>query len=213
MTWNATHVRSIEVHGYTQCLLEAVRCLIEGGIVCFPTETFYALGTLYDNQKGLERIAHLKGRPAGKVFPLIIGDFDMLESVAVEVDELARKLMVSLWPAALTFVVRAREGLSDFVKDARGTVAVRLPESRLARQLCREVKRPVTATSANKAGKDPARSIRDVEAQFPEGIDLIIDGGESRARKPSTIIEVRGGKVRVLREGAVSLSRIPLFSE
>lgn len=201
-------VMGIETDGHAQCLDAAARCLKEGGIVCYPTETFYALGVLYDNHQGLERLALLKGRPAGKAFPLIVGDFEMLVSVAVEIDELAQKLMASLWPGALTFVVRAREGLSPYVKDARETVAVRLPDSRFARHLSREVGRPVTATSANRAGASPARGVPVVRDHFPEGIDLIIDGGESRANLPSTIIEVRGGEVRLLREGAVPLSLI-----
>lgn len=201
-------VRSIETDGHDQCLLAAAECLKQGGVVCYPTETFYALGALYDNNKGLERIVRLKGRPGGKAFPLIIGNFQMMVVVAAEVDELARKLMAALWPAALTFVLRARGDLSPFVKDPRETVAVRLPGSRFARELSLEVGRPVTATSANRAGAPPARSVADVMQQFPEGIDLIVDGGESEARLPSTIVEVRGGRVVLIREGGVPFSHI-----
>jgi len=201
-------VRSVEEEGLEVCLEAAGRCLTEGGVVCFPTETFYALGVLYDNEDGLRRVVDIKGRPPSKAFSLIIGDRACLEMLVEKLGTLERGIAESLWPSPLTVVFRAKNGLSSFITDEDGTVAVRIPAPSFALDLAVRVGMPITATSANPSGMSPARSAADVREYFIEGIDMLIDGGESSARYPSTIIRVDGDNVKVLREGAVSASEL-----
>jgi L-threonylcarbamoyladenylate synthase len=201
-------IRSIDRHGYEECLEAAAKCLVKGNVVCFPTETFYALGARYDDEESLLRISLLKGRPATKTFSLVVGDIRALSFVVSDIDSLTQKIIRNLWPSALTVVFGAREGLSPHIRDERNTVAVRMPDKSFALDLAKRVRIPVTATSANHSGLPPARSGEEVIRYFPEGLDLLIDGDICKAELPSTIIEVRAGKVHVLREGVVPASSI-----
>ncbi len=201
-------IKSINELGYETCLQRAVEFIREGRIVGFPTETFYALGVRYDNDASLKRVVDIKERPGSKSFSLIIGEISELSLLARDVDSLTQRIIDKLWPSALTVVFRAKEGLSGYITDERGTIAVRMPARSFALELARMIKIPITATSANVSGKSPARSGEDVAAFFPQGIDLLIDGGESRAAYPSTIIEVVGDRIRFLREGVIRRSEI-----
>lgn len=194
---------SVEEDEQEHCLEKAVRYLRDGKVVCFPTETFYAIGALYDNEDGLMKIAVLKNRPRSKAFSLIIGSRKGLALLAEHVTEAERKIMDQFWPGPLTLIFRAKAHLLSYIKDERGTVAVRMPGPSFALDLARRLSVPVTATSANVSGLTAARNARDVKDSFPKGIDLLIDGGECAAVKPSTIIEVIRGKVNVLRKGIV----------
>ncbi|MGE5893379.1 MAG: L-threonylcarbamoyladenylate synthase, partial [bacterium] len=147
-------------------------------------------------------------RHASKPFPLIIGDRALLSLVVSEIGPLEEKIMDAFWPGPLTIVFKAREGLSRYIVDERSTVAVRMPGRSFALDLAERIRIPITATSANRTEMHPAKSGREVIQYFPEGIDFLIDGGESTAETPSTILEVRAGKVRLLREGVVPLSGI-----
>jgi L-threonylcarbamoyladenylate synthase len=190
------------------CLQRAVDFIRKGRVVSFPTETFYALGVRHDNEDSLRRVVEVKKRSGSKAFSLIIGDVSELSLLVRDIDPLTQKIIDKLWPSALTIIFRAKEGLSRYVTDERGTIAVRMPARSFALELARMVKLPLTATSANASGMPPARSSADVAAYFHEGIDLLIDGGESRAAYPSTIIEVVGGEITVLREGVIRRSEI-----
>lgn len=201
-------IKRIGEHGYDACLTAAAAYLGSGKVVCFPTETFYALGACYDRKEALQRIARLKGRETSKAFSLIIGRREDLSLIVSEMDFLARRIIDNLWPAALTVVFKAREGLYHYIRDERNTVAVRMPAPSFALDLVRKLGIPVTATSANQSGMPPARNAEEVMNYFREGIDLLIDGGMRSVSLPSTIIEIRKGEVKILREGAVSKAEV-----
>jgi len=196
---------SIKTDGYDLCLGKAAEYLLAGKIVCFPTETFYAIGVQYDNEEGLKRIAGIKKRPGTKSFSLIIGDRRDLDLLADHVSGEEARIIDTYWPGPLTLVFKAKGNLLSYIKDEQNTVAVRMPGPSFALDLARRLSLPVTATSANVSGMPPAKSVPEVSEAFSEGIDLIIDGGESTAAKPSTIIKLRKGKITVLREGAVHI--------
>ncbi len=201
-------LRSIENDGYDFCLSLASKYLEQGKLVCFPTETFYALGGKYDNEDALLRIIRLKGRPSSKVFSLIIGNKSHLNFLVADTTPLEKSIIDNVWPSAVTLVIRASKGLLPHVVDKRGTVAVRMPAQSFALDLAKRLEFPITATSTNPSGMPPARSAEEVRKYFPEGIDLLIRGHECTAYLPSTIIEVKGERIRVIREGVVTLSEI-----
>jgi L-threonylcarbamoyladenylate synthase len=201
-------IKSIIKGGYGKCIDIASEYLRTDKIVCFPTETFYAIGTRYDYEEGLERIAELKKRPGAKAFSLIIGGKEDLSTIVAYIEPLAEKIIDRLWPGALTIVFNAHKGLPALIRDVNDTVAVRVPGRSFALDLAMSVGFPITATSANRSGMPPSRSVEDIKKYFTEGIDLVIDGGVSSAKYPSSIIKILQDKIVVLREGELNESDI-----
>jgi L-threonylcarbamoyladenylate synthase len=196
---------SLQEDGAEAALRVAVPVLGNGGIVAFPTETFYAFGVRYDSIEALARLYALKGRPERKAVGLIVGDTGMLDMLAARVDPLAQRLMEKYWPGPLTLLFEAREGLLPEVV-SEGRVAVRQPGGGFALALAREAEFPITATSANPSGAEPPRDAQSVVGYFPEGLDLVIDGAETPGGLPSTLVDTTGEGPRILREGACKLS-------
>lgn len=180
---------------------KAVKVLRDGGIVAFPTETFYGLGVQFDNEQALRRLYEIKRRPFDKAIPVIVSSVKQAISLASEVSLLERLLMDRYWPGPLTIVLKAKKGLSNHITAGTGKVAVRIPGRSFALTLAKEAGFPITATSANISGEPPADNAPKVLEYFDEKIDLIIDGGKTYGIEPSTIVEVSHGRVKILRKG------------
>lgn len=192
----------------SKVISEAIRVIRKGGIVAFPTETFYGLGVRYDDTYALKNLYELKQRPAEKAMPLIIGGADVLPLVARSVNALAENIMAKFWPGPLTILFPARENLSEYITAGTGKVAVRIPGSSFSLDLARSLQTPVTATSANISGQPPACSPGEIIEYFDTGIDLLVDGGMTRGGLPSTIVDISEKEISILRPGAVSSEEI-----
>ena len=186
-------------------IADSLEIIGSGGIVAYPTESYYALGVLATDEKALESLFLLKKRPAEKPLPLIVGDAETLASVVKRVPDRAVELMKMYWPGPLTIVFEAADNISDLLTAGTGKVAVRVPGESVALRLAREAGFPMTATSANISSQPPADSPEAVLSYFGDSIDLIIDGGRTPGGKPSTIVDATVDPVRVLREGRVLL--------
>lgn len=206
---------TIRLHKETirDTLDKAVGILKSGGIIAYPTETFYGLGVKFDLAESLRRLYELKKRPPDKAMPVIIGGRNMLPEI-VPVDWLAslpsaaESLMDGFWPGPLTLLCPAREGLSEFLTAGTGTIAVRIPGESFALRLAKETGFPFTATSANLSGMPPAVNGQEIIRYFDEDLDLLIDGGQTPGGLPSTIAVVSGKGVKVIREGAITKREI-----
>jgi L-threonylcarbamoyladenylate synthase len=181
----------------------AVELLKNGGIIAYPTETFYGLGAKFDSADALKKIYEIKQRPQDKAMPLIIGERDLLPVIAVGVSITASALMDKFWPGPLTLIIPARKNLSEYITAGTHTVAVRIPGESLALRLAQTAHFPITATSANLSGLPPARDIETVLGYFGDKIDLIIDAGPTPGGLPSTIVDARGSALKILREGVI----------
>jgi L-threonylcarbamoyladenylate synthase len=187
-----------------EALDRALRVLGEGGMVAYPTETFYGLGVRFDDASALGRLFEIKGRPSDKPVSLIVGTEASLSLVAAEVTTAARRLIDSYWPGPLTILFRAREGLNDALT-LEGKVAVRVPGESFGLNLARALAFPITATSANPSGGEPPSTAEEVARLLPEGVDLLIDAGPTPGGKPSTVVDASGEELRLLRAGAVEV--------
>ncbi|MBZ0156470.1 MAG: threonylcarbamoyl-AMP synthase [Alphaproteobacteria bacterium] len=185
-------------------LREAVATLQGGGIIAYPTETFYGLGAKYDILSAIERIYEVKRRPAEKAMPLIIGRRELLPLLTDSVSAQAEELMRTFWPGPLTLLFSARSVLPAPLVSG-GRVAVRIPGESFALRLALKADFPITATSANISAHPPARSLEMILDYFGDSLDCIIDGGESPGNIPSTIVDVAGEKIALLRKGAVDI--------
>ena len=193
-------------------LNSAVEIINGGGIVAYPTETFYGLGVRFDIEDSLKRLYEIKQRPHEKAMPLIIGAAGLLPVVTASVNATAISLMDRFWPGPLTLLFQAREGLSDFITAGTYKVAVRIPGDSFALEFAKLINMPVTATSANPSGGIPAGDAETVIRYFGEGVDLVVDCGPAPGGLPSTIVDVTGEGIKIMREGMINKKTLSLNS-
>lgn len=178
-----------------------------GGLVAFRTDTFYGIGVDPFNPAALELVNTLKGRD-GKPILVLAADPEDAARLIKERTRMFDILAVHHWPGALTLVAPARAAAPELLTAGTGTVGVRLPDDASARAIVRACGGLLTATSANPAGRPPARTAKEVADYFPNGPGLVIDGGPTRTELPSTVIDVTGSKPRLIREGVVTRSEL-----
>ena len=193
-------------------LIEQVRAgvalLREGGIVAFPTDTLYGLGADFSSSSAVRRVMEIKGRDEQMGLPLLLSDAGDLSLVALDVPEAVWTLAQHFWPGALTLLVPRSPAVPDLLTGGRDSVAVRLPDHPVPRALALGLGRPITGTSANLSGQDAALTAEQVTTQLGAAVELVIDGGHAPQGLPSTILDVTGPVLKVVRQGAVSLAAI-----
>lgn len=187
---------------------EAAALLRRGGIVAYPTETFYGLGALASRRDALLRLAAAKLRPEGKPLPLLAGDLAQVEEVASLAAPLARRLAGRFWPGPLTLVLPAAATLDPLVTAGDATVAIRIPGSEVARALALEAGGALVSTSANLSGEPPPADAGALSPALRARIDGVLDGGPTPGGLPSTIVSVSGDTLRQVRAGAVAWAEI-----
>lgn len=180
----------------------ALEVLKRGGLVAFPTDTVYGLGTLAFDGQAVARIYRAKGRAREKAIPILLPDADQLDAVARDLPDVARRLARRFWPGPLTLVVPKRPELPPEVS-ATDTVGVRVPDHPAALRLLR-LAGPMAVTSANRSGEPSACTAEEVLAALEGRIDLILDGGRTPGGIPSTVVDCTGPDLKVLREGPVT---------
>ncbi len=183
-------------------LAEAAALLKAGGVLAYPTETFYGLGADAANDAAIERIFLLKGRTATNPLPVIVGAERDLASIAV-VDETSRKLIAAFWPGPLTLVLPAVPGVSAKLTANSGRIGIRISSNPIAAGLARALGRPITATSANPSGGPERTGASDVIRDMGGHLDAVIDGGITPGGAGSTILDMTRTPFVVIREGII----------
>lgn len=189
-------------------LKQAVEALKKGSILAYPTETFYGLGVKFDIEDSLKKLYEVKQRPKDKAMPLIIGKKGLLPLIAESANPNTLFLMERFWPGPLTLIFNAKGNISSYITAGTGRVAVRIPGESFALYLAKRANFPITATSANPSGMPPAKDAEAVMNYFGDKPDLLIDGGPMRGGLPSTIVDVTGEEIKILREGAIGRESI-----
>ena len=176
-----------------------------GGIIAYPTETFYGLGADPFNEDALERLFELKGRPRGKPILVVIREVSELTLLAADIPDVATSLIKRYWPGPLTLVFRAKEGLSELLTGGTGKIGVRLSSSPVTQRLVEILRSPITSTSANPSGMSPARDYKEVLEYFDDAVDVVIKAERLSADQPSTVVDVTAEKPVVIREGVIKI--------
>lgn len=184
---------------------EASAVLAGGGLVAFPTETFYGLGARALDPRAVRAVFAAKGRPESRPLLVLVDSVRMLQDLVEEVPPVARALISRHWPGPLTLVFRARSSVPAEVTASTGTIGVRHSGLRLAEELVRALGAPITAPSANLTDAPPPRTADAVLAVFEGRIDMVVDGGLTAGGPPSTVLDVTVDPPRVLRPGAVTV--------
>ena len=198
--------------GYQPCsmadLNRAVAVLNNGGVVAFPTETYYGLAVDPLNPLALNHLFALKQRDIAKPILTLVDDRESLTALVHEVPIVYSQLMAKFWPGPLTLIFKARLNLPSLLTAGTSTVGVRQSSHPFARQLLRAFGRPITATSANISGCDAAVDAYGVKAQFGTQIDMVFDGGRAPGIVGSTIVGLDGSQVKLIREGVIPYEEI-----
>jgi len=188
-----------------EALDEAAVALKRGGMVAFPTESFYGLGVDALNSDAVGRLFAVKGRPESKPVLVLVGSVAMAEALAPEISVGARELMARHWPGSLTLVLRAAPHVPSQLTAGTGTIGVRIPGHAVALGLVSAAGLPVTAPSANPSDHPPPITAESVREYFGDRLDLILDGGPTAGGPASTVADCTVWPPRILRPGLVRL--------
>ena len=187
---------------------EAFALLKKGGVIAFPTETFYGLGADARNEAAIDKIFGIKGRDFRNPILVVIGERVHLDAFAADVPEDARKLMDRFWPGPLTIVFRAAISVSPKLTAGSGKIGIRLTSHPIAMAISKRLGGPVTATSANLSGAPECSSTAEVLSQLEGKIGGLVDGGKTPGGQGSTIVDATVSPVKVLREGVIDAALI-----
>jgi L-threonylcarbamoyladenylate synthase len=177
-----------------------VKLLKSGKVGVIPTDTIYGLATLASIEEGVSRIYSLKKREK-KLGTFIAADVEQLLTLGL--DEQVLRAVAHLWPNPISVVVPVVDGRS-YLDMGKGSLAVRIPRNDTLLGLLQETG-PLATTSANLFDQPPSSTIADAHAYFGDRVDFYVDAGELSPHPPSTIIRLEGGRLEVLRQGAIMI--------
>jgi L-threonylcarbamoyladenylate synthase len=186
-----------------ETLAEAVRVLRGGGVVAFPTETFYGLGADARNERAVEKIFRIKGRNFRNPLSVIVAHGGELIPLVEEIPAAATLLMQTFWPGPLTLIFRASCAVLPRLTADTGKIGIRVSSHPIARLLAAGLAGPLTATSANPSGGMECSSADAVIHALGDLPDVVIDGGATPGGAGSTILDVTFFPPRILREGTI----------
>ncbi|MDX2145543.1 MAG: L-threonylcarbamoyladenylate synthase [Rhodospirillaceae bacterium] len=192
-----------------ETIARAAAILRAGGLVALPTETVYGLGGDATQDAAVEKIYAAKGRPAFNPLIVHVGSPEWVQAIA-HTDARFEKLAKAFWPGPLTLVLprRAEAKISKLVTAGLDSVAVRMPDHPVARDILRTTGRPLAAPSANRSGYMSPTEAAHVAASLDVPPDLIIDGGRCRVGVESTVLDLTQAAPKLLRPGAVTREQI-----
>ena len=185
-------------------LNEVASAILDGQIVVFPTETVYGIGTNALNEKSCQRIFEIKKRPLNKPLIILISNFEMLEKIVEEPDELSKKLMDKFWPGELTIILKKKNNsiIPNIVTNG-DNIAIRMTNHELLRRIIEKINVPIVAPSANITGKETGTKIKEIINDLSI-VDYVIDYGDIDNGISSTIVKVENNMIKLLREGKIN---------
>lgn len=187
---------------------EAGRCISSGGLVVFPTETVYGLGTNALSAEAVSGIFRVKMRPADNPLIVHVGTEADVDRLVTHIPRIAVSLMKRFWPGPLTLVMRRSRIIPDNVTAGLDTVSVRMPSNRIALKLIAEAGVPVAAPSANISGRPSITNASQAVKELNGLVDYIVDGGQAKFGLESTVLDVTKEVPVILRPGAVTLEQL-----
>ncbi len=182
--------------------------LEKGGIVVFPTSSFYGLGASAFKPDALRRVYTAKSRPAGKPLLVLIANMEQLSALVKEVPKAAEQLIRAFWPGQVTLVFDAHPELPAILTAHSGKIGVRLAAHPVAVALLQKFGGPISGTSANLSGATACTAVSELDERMKNEVDVILDAGTLGGGFPSTVVDVTAEPVKVIREGIISAKQI-----
>jgi len=187
---------------------EAVKVISEGGIVAFPTESFYGLGVDATNPHAIKRLFRIKKRDPDLPILILISSLRRLPKYVASIPPGAKRIGKEFWPGGLTMIFRSSPVLPSVLTAGKGKVGIRVSSHPLANALSRAVDVPITGTSANISRRPPCIMADQVVGCLGDDLDLILDGGITEGGYPSTILDVTCDPPLIIREGIIKADEI-----
>ena len=188
--------------------IEAATLSLQGGdLAVIPTDTVYGIAADAFDVDAVAELLEAKGRGRAMPPPVLISSASTLDALATDIPAFARALVEEFWPGPLTLVCRQQGSLQWDLGEARGTVALRMPDDEIALEILERTD-PLAVSSANRTGEPAATDADQAEAMLGDVVAVIVDAGESAGGEASTIVDATSGQGRVLRVGALSLEAL-----
>ena len=185
---------------------EALEALNNHQVIAFPTETVFGLGVFYDDQEAYELLNKVKQRREDKPYTMMLASIDEISKYA-NVNSKYQKLISKFMPGSLTILVKSKENVPNYVTHNTGVIGIRIPSNKEALDLLDAVKKPLLVPSANKADQKPALDENEVKKIFKDEIAVVVPGKISSG-EPSTIVDLTGDKIKLVRKGPISLEEL-----
>jgi len=192
-------------------LKKAKTVLLSGGMVAFPTESFYGLAVNALDEEAIRRLFTIKKRQDDNPLLILIPSIDILDHYVNNIPEIAHRLIKEFWPGGLTLVFDAGPKISPLLTAGTGKIGVRLSSHPIATALTGSIDLPITGTSANISGQPACTTAGEVFHSLGKEVDLILDGGQTKGGKGSTILDITISPPEILREGMVSRKQLKQF--
>ena len=175
-------------------------------VIAFPTETVFGLGVFYDDEKAYELLNQIKRRREDKPYTLMLYDIDEITNYAY-VNKKYLPILKKYMPGPLTVLLKSKDSVPGYVTHHSGVIGIRIPENKEALELLRAVKKPLLVPSANRSDQKPAMSDEEVIEIFKDEVAVIVKG-KAVGGLPSTIIDLTGEQIKLIRKGPISLEEL-----
>jgi len=185
-----------------------VNVLQNGGLIIFPTDTVYGLLCDATNEQAVKKLIQFKNRPAGKAIS-VFSNFELINQL-VKVNNHQLAILKQFLPGPFTIILPSKNNVNKLLESETGALGIRIPMYQYIEVLTNTFKKPITATSANLAGRSPHYSaeslLSELTGKQKELIDLVVDAGTLPRNKPSTVVDLSKNDVRILRHGDIDFS-------
>lgn len=195
-------------------ITKTCQILNSGGLVIVPSDTVYGLAVDATNKSAVQKLIQFKKRPPGKAISVFVGSLKQTEEIVV-INKNQRSTLEQILPGPFTVVLPSKHVLVKNLESEKGTLGIRIPQFDFVNKLVQAFRKPITATSANISGQSYHYSIKSLLETLPEKkkelLDLVIDFGKLPRNKPSTVIDLSEGKLKILRQGDLNLKSTQRF--
>ncbi len=199
-------VDSSDPNSWENVIAKTQKILKGGGVIAFPTDTFYGLGADPCNQISVDKIYEIKGRDSKKPLLLLIDSLAKLDKLVQDPSDASKKLIETFWPGPLTMLFKPKSSIPKYI--TKELIGIRQPGNPITRKLLSNLNHPLTAPSANGKGEAPATTAEQVRDRLGNKVDLILDAGICKGGEPSTLVDTTQTPVRLIRTGAISFQSI-----
>ena len=196
---------------FQNAINKASDILLSGGLVAYPTESFYGLAVDSTNENAIRRLFLLKQRSPGRPLLILIPSIEALDRYVAHIPSIAHQLIDEFWPGGLTLVFEAGPKVSPLLTAGTNKIGIRLSPHPVATALAQAIGAPITGTSANISGKPACRNAGEVSGSFKEWVDLILDGGATTGKVGSTVLDITVDPPLILREGMIHKGRLEKY--
>ena len=188
---------------------KALEALNNHQVIAFPTETVFGLGVFYDDESAYHLLNKIKRRREDKPYTMMLSDVNDISKYAI-VNEKYLPLIKKYMPGSLTILVRSKENVPGYVTHNTGIIGIRIPENKEALDLLKFIEKPLLVPSANRADQKPALTDDEVKAIFQDEIKVVVPGKTCQGQ-PSTIVDLTGDEIKLIRKGPISLEELNLI--